>query len=136
MSGAWAGNAGEYCVVMTRGAHQREVLAAGGKPEVGVERLSRGRAVLVRGKDDGIFSGRQGLGGQDPLGEISGLVREAPPAQVQRRGRRVVDLDPVRPVTVLVLEPRVVARQELVQDRLLRGQVAGKRAADEQQGEQ
>ena len=63
-------------------AHEGEVFTAGAEFEIGVERLSGDAAVAIRGKHDQVTASRKIRGRETPLGEVPGVVGQAPVQQV------------------------------------------------------
>ncbi len=99
--------------------HQRQVLAAGGQVEAGVQGRARHGAVLARGKHHQKTARLEAHRREAPFGEVVGVVREEPPVEVHRDGAGVVQLDPVRVIPVLVRQRAPVAGHELGDDDFL-----------------
>ena len=69
-------------------------------------------AVLVGGKDHKILVRVQGDGREGPLGKIGGVVGQMIPVKLHWSGAWIMNLDPVRKVTILILVGGVVHRHE------------------------
>ena len=93
---------------------QGKVFTGGIQLEVGVQfRMGRG-PVLSGGKDEKMAAARHGgTRGKDPPGQIGGVIGESITSQIEGGRIGIVDLDPVRKVSVLVGNDPVVARHEL-----------------------
>ena len=102
---------------------ERQVLSTGSQTEIGVQVARRIDVVvhsLPRGKDDQILARiefRLRQIGKRPFVEVVGVVAQMPTAEIDRRGRRIVDFDPVREVAVPVGKRRVIRRHELGDER-------------------
>ena len=97
---------------------QREIFAARRETEVRVQRSARHPPVLARREDDHERVWRDIRGGELPLGQERGVVRERPAARVHVRAGAVVNFNPVREGVVLVPESRAVHGHELGDDQL------------------
>ncbi|MEJ6572327.1 MAG: hypothetical protein QNL39_10130 [Akkermansiaceae bacterium] len=98
------------------GAHQGDVLAAGGELEVGVQVAIGVENGVIRSVDNQeSTAGHDGPGRKGPLGEIAGVVGEVPAAEVDRTRPRIEDLDPV-----------LTGAGNLIRDRIPRVRIVGR----------
>ena len=99
------------------GHHQAQILTVGTQLEVRVE-LRRGNlraARLGRSKHDQILTriqDRHRCGGKLPSVQVGRVVRQKKPGQIDRLGRRVVELDPIGMVPGEILQRRIIRRHK------------------------
>src|SRR5258708_4261931 len=91
---------------------------------------ARGGSVLSRSKQYQEYFRQNGCARARPFALMSRVIGEGPTNKIDRRGRRIVKLDPIRILLVLVGQRMFVIRHELTDDNL-RGR--GEAKQEEQQ---
>ena len=109
--------------------HQREIAAARVEAEIGVQGRTRHAAVFARSKHDKKSAGGEICRGERPFSEVAGVIGEIPTVEIDGGAAGIVDLDPVRRVTIFVEQTTAVIGEKLADDHRLRWQ--GRRAADD-----
>ena len=99
--------------------HQREVLPVAIQAEARVQRRAGDAAILPVAEDHEEAVRRQVRGGERPLRQLAGVVREKPPAQVHRVRAGIVNLHPIRERVVLIGQRGAVDSHELREEQVV-----------------
>ena len=94
--------------------HQRQVFTGGRELEIRVQRRRRHSTVFARRKYDQIVAGLQRNRRELPFGKIARVVRQAPVGQRHRLVARIEQFNPIRRVSVFVLQTLIVRGEKLI----------------------